>query len=119
MMCHAAAKGGDKTICRTSSKNLLFSFEQMLTHHTVGGCSFNVGDFLGSGTISGTVARERGSLLESNENGKVSISLNGGQKRTFLEDGDQVALRGWCGEEGMLVGFGECIGRIEPAVIIQ
>lgn len=88
----------------------------MLAHHTVGGCPFNVGDFLGSGTISGTQAGERGSMLEANENGKVSIKLNGSDERMFLEDGDEVTLRGWCGEEGMLVGFGDCVGRIEPAV---
>lgn len=55
-------------------------------------------------------------MLEANENGKVSIKLNGSDERMFLEDGDEVTLRGWCGEEGMLVGFGDCVGRIEPAV---
>lgn len=90
----------------------------MLAHHTVGGCSFNVGDFLGSGTISGTQAGERGSMLEANENGKASIKLDG-QERTFLQDGDEVTLRGWCGEEGMLVGFGDCVGRIVPALKLQ
>lgn len=90
----------------------------MLAHHTVGGCSFNVGDFLGSGTISGTQAGERGSMLEANENGKASIKLDG-QERTFLQDGDEVTLRGWCGEEGMLVGFGDCVGRIDPALKLQ
>jgi len=91
----------------------------MLAHHTVGGCSFNVGDFLGSGTISGTQAGERGSMLEASESGKSPIKLNDGEERMFLEDGDEVTLRGWCGEDGMLVGFGDCIGRIEPAVQLQ
>ena len=114
-----APNGNSTTISKTNGRNLLFSFEQMLAHHTVGGCSFNVGDFLGSGTISGTQAGERGSLLEANENGTVSIKLDGDDKRTFLEDGDEVTLRACCGEEGMLVGFGDCVGQIEPAVKLQ
>lgn len=76
----------------------------------------NVGDLLGSGTISGKSPSERGSLLEQNENGKVSIKLEGGEERVFLEDGDEITLRGFCGKEGELVGFGECKGVILPAV---
>jgi len=89
----------------------------MLAHHTVGGCPFNVGDLLGSGTISGSEQSERGSLLEQNENGKKMIQLNDGEERMFLQDGDEVTLKGWCeGEDGEMVGFGECVGRIEPAL---
>jgi len=92
----------------------------MLTHHTVGGCPFNVGDLLGSGTISGPERSGKGSLLEQNENGKKMIQLEGGEERLFLQDGDEVTLRGWCeGEDGALVGFGECVGRIEPALEIK
>lgn len=77
----------------------------------------NVGDMLGSGTISGKQPSERGSLLEQNENGKTAIELEGGEERLFLQDGDEVILRGCCGsEDGALVGFGECAGRIDPAV---
>lgn len=76
----------------------------------------NVGDLLGSGTISGPDASSRGSLLEQTDNGKTPMKLEGGEERTFLQDGDEVTLRGWCGgEDGALVGFGECVGRIEPA----
>jgi fumarylacetoacetase len=89
----------------------------MLAHHTVGGCPFNVGDLLGSGTISGEKPNERGSLLEQTENGKVSIRLAGGEERTFLEDGDTVSISGVCGsEDGALVGFGHCSGTIGAAV---
>lgn len=92
----------------------------MLAHHTVGGCPFNVGDLLGSGTISGTGAGERGSLLEQNENGKKPIKLNGGEERLFLEDGDSITLSGYCGDkDGELVGFGECTGKIEPALSLS
>lgn len=76
-----------------------------------------VGDLLGSGTISGTEPGTEGSLLEQCHGGKSVVKLRGGEERTFLEDGDVVTIRGWCGgEEGGLVGFGECVGRIEPAI---
>jgi fumarylacetoacetase len=89
----------------------------MLAHHTITGCPFKPGDLLGSGTISGTTAAEYGSFLEQSRNGKELILLSGGEKRTFLEDGDEVTIRGVCGtDEEALVGFGECIGRIEPAL---
>lgn len=102
-------------IASTTAENLLFSFPQMLTHHTVGGCPFNVGDLMGSGTISGKAKTEKGCLLEQTENGKTEIELNGGEKRMFLEDGDTVSITGTCGQEGALIGFGECTGKIEPA----
>lgn len=109
--------GETAMISRTNGNNLLFSFTQMLTHHCVGGCKMNVGDLLGSGTISGTEAGSRGALLEMTENGKNPVKLDDGEERTFLQDGDEVTLRGWCGrEDGALVGFGECGGRIEPAI---
>jgi fumarylacetoacetase len=78
-----------------------------------------VGDLLGSGTISGLEPSERGSLLEQNDNGKTSIKLTGGEERKFLEDGDEIVITGVCGsDERALVGFGECVGRIEPALML-
>ncbi|TKA28648.1 Fumarylacetoacetase [Salinomyces thailandicus] len=113
------ATGNTSTISRTSAKNLLFSFPQMLAHHTIGGCPFNVGDLMGSGTISGETKAEKGCLLEQTENGKVEIELEGGERRKFLEDGDVVSITGCCGKQGALVGFGECTGRLEPAVQLK
>ena len=57
----------------------------MLTHHTITGCPFQPGDLLGSGTISGNSQAEYGSFLEQSNNGKETIALEGGEKRTFLE----------------------------------
>ncbi|KAK3303145.1 uncharacterized protein B0T15DRAFT_402140 [Chaetomium strumarium] len=107
------AEGDTTTIGRTSSKHLIWSFPQMIAHHTLGGCPMRTGDLLGSGTISGPGgAGERGSLLEMTENGKREVLLYGMDMRTFLKDGDTVTLRGFCGPEGGRVGFGECRGRI-------
>lgn len=115
-----ATSGKSAVIGQLSARNLLFSFPQMLAHHTIGGCPFNVGDLMGSGTISGKSKNETGALIEQTENGKTSITLEGGETRKFIEDGDTVTLSGVCGsEDGALVGFGECSGRIEPAIEIR
>ena len=77
-----------------------------------------VGDLMGSGTVSGTEpATTAGSLIELTTNGKNKVKLDGDEERTFLEDDDTIALKGWAGQgDAGLVGFGECIGRIEPAI---
>lgn len=114
------ASGTKTTISRTRATELLYSFPQMLAHHTVGGCPFSTGDLLGSGTISNESETGKGCLLEMSENGKRQIDLQEGSKRTFLEDGDTVTITGVCGrEDGALVGFGECVGRIEPALSLD
>lgn len=111
------ARGATTTVTRTSGKNLIWSFAQMVAHHTVGGCPMRPGDLLGSGTISGTDERSRGSLLEQNLGGKQKIKLACGEERVFLCDGDTVTISGLCGtEEGGFVGFGECSGQILEAI---
>lgn len=110
------ASGGQPTlISQSNAKNLLYSFPQMLAHHTITGCNMNPGDLLGSGTISGTEPKTQGSLLEQT-NGKSPIKLADGSERIFLEDGDTIVLRGKAGTEGSYVGFGDCTGTILPAV---
>ena len=111
--------GATTTISRTSADNLLWSFPQMIAHHSSGGCNMAVGDLLGSGTISGKEKGSLGSLLEMNQGGKKEIMLAGMDVRKFLKDGDTVTLRGVCGyDQGALVGFGECVGTIESAVTV-
>ncbi|KAI1503410.1 hypothetical protein F5X99DRAFT_406992 [Biscogniauxia marginata] len=109
-------QGDSTTICTTSSKHLLWSFPQMIAHHSLGGCPMRTGDMLGSGTISGPESRQRGSLLEMSEGGKKDVMLYGMDVRRFLKDGDSVTLRGVCGKPGERVGFGECVGRIQGAI---
>ncbi|TVY28175.1 Fumarylacetoacetase [Lachnellula hyalina] len=110
---------GDTTnISQVSGKHLLWSFPQMIAHHSIGGCPMNVGDLLGSGTISGNSERggDLGSLLEACQGGKKEIMIKGMDVRKFLKDGDTVTIRGVCGEDGARVGFGECVGTIESAI---
>jgi fumarylacetoacetase len=100
------------TIARTNARNLYWSAAQQLAHMTVNGASLRVGDLYGSGTISGPEREQRGSLLELSWNGAEPIGVPDGSTRTFLEDGDEVVLRGRAGEA---VALGEVRGRIEPA----
>ncbi|TMJ49108.1 MAG: fumarylacetoacetase [Alphaproteobacteria bacterium] len=103
------------SICRTNFKYMYWSSVQQLVHHASSGCAMNVGDLLGSGTISGPDKHQRGSLLEISWNGTEPIELPGGIKRTFLEDGDCLVMRGWCQGDGYRVGFGEVEGTILAA----
>jgi fumarylacetoacetase len=107
--------GGETTrICRTNFKYLYWSMAQQLAHHTVSGCNARVGDLMGSGTISGPTPDSRGSLLELAWNGQRPLTLPGGATRSFLEDGDEVVITGWCQGDGYRVGFGEVRGEILP-----
>jgi fumarylacetoacetase len=89
---------------------------QLVTHHTVNGCNLQPGDLLGSGTLSGLKPDEAGSLLELTLGGKQPIELPNGERRSFLEDGDTLTLRGWCEREGAVrIGLGEVSATVEPA----
>jgi fumarylacetoacetase len=99
------------TVARTSARHLYWSAAQQLAHLTVNGASVRVGDLFASGTISGPERGQRGSLLELSWNGAEPIELADGSTRSFLQDGDEVVLRG----SGGAVTLGEVRGRIEPA----
>jgi fumarylacetoacetase len=89
---------------------------QLVAHHTVNGCNLQPGDLLGSGTLSGPDADEAGSLMELTGSGKQPVALPNGERRSFLEDGDTLILRGWCEREGAVrIGLGEVSGTVEPA----
>ncbi len=103
------------TITRTNFKHMYWSTAQQLCHHAIGGCAMQTGDLLGSGTISGESKDSYGSLLELTWNGKTPLKLEGGETRTFLEDGDTVTFSGWAQGRSHRVGFGECRGAILPA----
>jgi fumarylacetoacetase len=111
----APAGKPETVIARTSYREMYYSAAQQLCHHTTSGCPMNVGDLLGSGTISGPTPNSRGSLLELSWGGKEPITLETGETRSFLEDGDSVTLRGHAQGDGYRIGFGACIGRMIPA----
>jgi fumarylacetoacetase len=111
----AGAMNQAKTICSTNFKYMYWSSVQQLVHHASSGCAMNVGDLLGSGTISGPEKQQRGSLLEISWNGTEPVELASGVTRSFLEDGDSLVMRGWCQGDGYRVGFGEVEGTIVAA----
>jgi fumarylacetoacetase len=98
---------GGAVIARSNTRYLYWSIAQQIAHLTVNGASLRTGDLLATGTISGPEREERGSLIELSWNGEEPIELLDGSTRTFLEDGDEVVLRG--------EPLGEVRGRIEPA----
>lgn len=103
------------TICRTNFRSMYWTMAQQLAHHTVSGCNTQVGDLMGSGTISGSTPDSFGSLLELTWNGQKPLGLEDGSQRSFLQDGDEVIVSGWCQGDGYRVGFGQVRGTILPA----
>jgi len=104
------------TIARTTMAELYYSAAQQLAHHSSSGCPMRVGDLLGSGTISGPGETERGSLLELSWGGQNPLTLDTGQTRSFLQDGDTLALHGQAQGDGFRIGFGPCSGQVLPAL---
>ncbi|MGI9368111.1 MAG: fumarylacetoacetase [Ruegeria sp.] len=104
------------TIARTNYKEMYYSAAQQLAHHTTSGCPMNAGDLLGSGTISGATEPERGSLLELSWGGKEPLTLDTGEARSFIEDGDTLTLKGTAKGDGYMIGFGDCTGTVLPAL---
>ena len=99
-----------------SFPQMYWSIAQMLTHHTSNGCNLRSGDLLASGTVSNAEESSQGSLLEITRRGSQPIQLPTGEVRSFLVDGDEVILRGYCEQEGYArVGFGECRGKVMSA----
>ncbi len=95
-------------VARTNARHLYWSIAQQIAHLTINGASLRTGDLLATGTISGPEQGERGSLIELSWNGEEPFKVGDGSMRTFLEDGDEVVLRG--------EPLGEVRGRIEPAI---
>lgn len=94
-----------------------WSISQMVTHHTVNGCNLKAGDLFGSGTMSGPNADSVGALLEATVGGREPIQLGHGEKRTFLEDGDTVILKGYCNNDNApRIGFGDASATVLPAI---
>ena len=103
-------------VSRGSFSQMYWTFAQMLTHHSSNGCNLRPGDLLASGTVSGPEKESRGCLLERTWRGTEPIALSTGETRTFLQDGDEVMIRGYCVAEGARrIGFGTCVGRVVPA----
>ena len=103
-------------LSRGTARNLYWTIGQLLAHHASNGCNLRTGDLLASGTVSGPEPDERGCLLELTRRGAEPIRLSDGTVRRFLEDGDEVIIRGYCERPGFArIGLGECRGVVEAA----
>jgi fumarylacetoacetase len=103
-------------LSRSHLSTMYWTFAQLVAHHTSNGCNLRAGDLLASGTVSGPSEDARGCLLELTWRGQRPVTLPTGETRAFLEDGDEVLMRGWCAREGYRrIGFGECRGTVAPA----
>jgi len=104
-------------VSNSDFSTMYWTLAQMLTHHASNGCPLRPGDLIGSGTVSGPEKQNRGCLLEMTRRGTEPLELPEGEVRTFLEDGDEVTLRGWCEAPGYRrIGLGECRGVIQRAL---
>jgi fumarylacetoacetase len=104
-------------ISRGDFTRMYWTLGQMLTHHSSNGCNLRAGDLIASGTVSGATKESRGCLLELTWRGSEPLTLPNGETRTFLVDGDEVTMRGWCeAPDAVRIGLGECRGTVLPAV---
>jgi fumarylacetoacetase len=102
-------------LAQTSFSTVYWTVAQMVAHHASNGCNLEIGDLIGSGTVSGPDKSSWGSLLELTARGSEPIELPSGEKRGFVEDGDEIILRGFCAKAGYpRVGFGECRAVVLP-----
>jgi fumarylacetoacetase len=105
-------------LSRASFKDMYWTLGQMVAHHTVNGCPLRPGDVIGSGTVSGPERENRGCLLELTWKGTEPVRLPDEEERTFLEDGDELTLTGYCERPGVTrIGLGTCRGIVTPAVV--
>ncbi|KAI9222481.1 fumarylacetoacetase [Blastocladiella britannica] len=109
-----AGKTEFATVCDSNLKHMYWTFKQQLTHHAINGCNMRAGDLCGSGTISGPTESSYGSLLELTWSGAKTVQV-GGETRTFIQDGDEVRMTGWCSGHGYTIGFGDATGLVVPA----
>ena len=111
-----AAGSPPHRLSQANARDLYWTLGQMFAHHTSNGCSLKPGDLFATGTISGPAKDSRGCLLELTWRGSEPLTLPSGETRKFLENGDEVILRGCCEREGAArIGFGECRGMVIPA----
>jgi fumarylacetoacetase len=101
-----------EVVARANARRIYWSIAQQIAHLTISGAALRTGDLLATGAVSGPGPGERGSLIELTDGGAEPLVLAGGRRRTFLEDGDEVVLRG---RAGAAVELGEVRGRVLPA----
>ena len=103
-------------VTTSNFKYMYWNMSQQLAHHTINGCPVNSGDMMGSGTISGPTPDSYGSMLELSWRGENPVKLNDGSERKFINDNDTVIIKGFCKNDEVRIGFGECRTKLLPAI---
>ena len=106
----------ETVISNSNLKYMYWNMCQQLAHHTVNGCNIRGGDLLASGTISGPTEDSYGSMLELSWRGTKPLKMKGGGERKFIQDNDEVIMRGHCDNGEVRIGFGEVRGKILPSI---
>ena len=105
----------EQIVCQSNFKYMYWNMRQQLAHHTINGCNLNIGDMMGSGTISGKDERSFGSMLELAWAGTKPVAMKDGSTRSFIQDYDTVTMRGYAEKNGVRVGFGKVENMVLPA----
>jgi fumarylacetoacetase len=101
-------------LSHSRTADLYWTPAQLVTHHASNGCNLQPGDLLASGTVSGPDKENRGCLQELTWRGTEPLTLPSGETRRFLEDGDEVILKGYAARDGApRIGLGECVGMVQ------
>lgn len=108
--------GVENKVSSSNFKYMYWNMSQQLAHHTINGCNVNSGDLMGSGTISGPTPDSYGSMLELTWRGEKPLKLSDGTERKFINDNDTVILKGFCQNQNVRIGFGECRSKLLPAI---
>jgi fumarylacetoacetase len=95
-------------VSSTSFAGMYWSMAQQLAHLTSNGATVRAGDLCASGTVSGPTPGTEGSLMERTWRGTRPFELPNGERRGFLEDGDEVTMSGRCGT----IDLGSVVGRV-------
>ncbi|MDK9698824.1 MAG: fumarylacetoacetase [bacterium] len=112
VLLQTATMNAPEKIAQSNYKHLYWNVAQHIAHHTITGCNLRPGDLLASGTISGPTPDARGSMLELSWRGTEPLTLSNGEQRSFLQDGDTLAIRGYCQGQSYRIGFGEVVGKV-------
>jgi fumarylacetoacetase len=104
-------------VTRAEFKHIYWTMAQMTVYHASNGCNLRPGDIIASGTVSGPTDDSRACLAEATVRGTLPLELPDGEKRAWIEDGDEVIFRGRAETSGYVsIGFGECRNVLKPAV---
>lgn len=114
-------------VATCNTKNVIWSFEQMIAHHTISGCPLESGDLIATGTLSGPTFGELGCLYEMSRGGEQACKMKSETsnaetlKRVYLEDGDTVEFSTSMNSprDRGRVGFGTCRGTQRPSTSVD